>query len=46
MALTFDAVGELGEVCDPVAQGGGVVRALAEPAVVQHDQVDAHLGGL
>ena len=39
-------MGELAEVGHPVTEAAGVVGSLAEPAVVQHDQIDAHFGGL
>ena len=39
-------MGELAEVGHPVTETAGVVGSFAEPAVVQHDQVDAHFGRL
>ena len=39
-------MGELRHVRHPVSQTGGLIIALAEPAVIQHNQVDAHTRSL
>ena len=43
LAQARQAAGQLVQVVEPVAQRGVIVVAVAEPAVVQHEQVDAHI---
>ena len=42
----FETVGEFLRIHGPVAEAGVIVVALAEPAVVHHEELDAQLGGL